>query len=654
MWCLADGGSAAGPRWERRPRGHRYGESCVDGNCRCDTVFDGRSGSVEGLIDLPSVEVELQLRINGQPVPVLPESQRANVSIRHEGSTQWRPAGILGSTDGYLTTLIPGRYRVLYEPGLQHAWSPGILTPENEETDFAELIVPAAGGTVIIDVPATDVTFRARINGVAVPSTLPATELARLSIRHRGATEWTYLGLIGGELAGIAWRLIPGTYEVLYQKGSQHTWREGILTPENEPTVFGTVVIPPAGGLVTIDVPAATVTFEGLINGVVVPTNLAETELGDLRIRHVGATDWIFIGTLGRGMLGPDWRLLAGTYEVAYEPRSNHTWREGILTPENEETVFTTFTSEEDGPIAIDLPATDVTFTAWLDGAPAPTNLPSSQQGMLSIRREGATGWTVVGRLGGQMIGPSWRLITGTYQIRYTTAAGFVWADGILTPENKETITGTFEVPRQGGPLVLPIRASSVTVSVHVNGAPAPTDIEPNGQGIIRFRHVGATEWLRLSDVGGPVASEPWRLLEGEYEYQYTRATNIEVPNRFMPENGSTWVGRFTVPAADGPIVLPLGVTEVRFRGRVNGQPWPTLPTSEHGSLGFLGRGETDGANDVLVIGLAEDQDTWRLLGGTYRVFYETGSGYRWRPGILAPANPETDIGCFELLTPGR
>lgn len=630
------------------------GESCEDGECRCDTVFDGRRGSVEGLVDIRSADVSLHLRVNGQSPGTLPADQQGSLYLRHEGSVNWRSVGVVGVADIVRTQLIPGRYRVQYRKGAQHRWSQGLVTPENMPTDFGEVVVPSAGGMVVLDLPATNVTFKIKINGADVANPLPATEVGTLKIRHRGATEWTTLGVLGGELEGIDWRLIPGTYEVHYQKGAQHTWRDGILTPENEPTTFGTVAIPAAGGLVTIDMRAATVTFEGRINGVVPPSDLPESELGDLRIRHVGSTGWMYVGTLGRTMVGPNWRLLAGRYEVQYSRGARHAWREGILTPENGATTFTTVSIESDGEVVLDLPATNATFAAWMDGVAAPTNLPNTQLGDLWIRHAGSTDWLQVGRLGGQMIGPSWRLIPGRYQIRYSTAAGFAWAEGILAPENQDTIAGTFDVPAQGGALALPLRASSVVLSVTVNGAQAPTNIQANGQGILRFRHVGSTQWLRMANVGGASSSEPWRLLEGDYEYEYTRATNIAVPDRFLPENLDTMVGRFTVPASDGPLEIPLFVTDLSLRGTINGAAWPDLPLSERGDISFMHKGATSGSITALVVGWNLTPNTWRMLSGTYRLYYEPGTGYTWRSGILAPSNPETVFGCFELLAPGQ
>ncbi|MBL8784938.1 MAG: hypothetical protein JNJ59_08575 [Deltaproteobacteria bacterium] len=632
------------------------GEACVGGTCQCSTAFDGSNGLVSAALDVPVVDVVFSMSINGVPTPAsLPFTEKGSLWVKHRSSTEWTLVGeIGGALDGPTWRLIPGEYDVEYRKASTHTWREGILTPENDPTLYRTITIPAAGGTVPIDLPATDVSFEARINGVPAPKNLPANERGTLRVKHPGATKWIVVGELGGEMRGPSWRLIPGRYQYQYQKVTNYTWREGILTPENGATVVGEVEIPSAGGVVAIDVPAATVVFEARMNGQPAPQNLAATERGVLHIRHRGATEWIAVGELGGPMLGPNWRLIAGTYDVEYRKAGSHTWREGILTPENEATLFATIqVPPVDGTIAIDLHAADATFEARLNGQPAPRNLPTSQQGVLRIKHRGSTAWTVVGALGGEMIGPSWRLITGTYDVQYSKSAGYTWVDGVLAPENEPTQFGTLVVPEGGGALRIEIYAATVTFTVKINGVPAPTNLPSTEQGRLELRHRGATAWTTLGMVGGAIGGPSWRLITGSYDYRYTRSTTFQWREGVLaPENGATLVGTFEVPANGGPLVLEVPAADIAFSGKINGVPAPTnLPQSEWGLVSIVHEGSTEEI-DLGAVGGPFTGPSWRLLTGTYRVRYERGNTYQWREGILAPENKATAIGCFELVGP--
>ncbi len=190
--------------------------------------------------------------------------------------------------------------------------------------------------TAALDLKVADVVFAVRINDLPAPTNLAETERGILEYRHQGATGWQAVGLLGGPLDGPTWRLIPGRYDIRYRKSANHTWREGILTPENPATRFTTVDVPAQGGNITIPVEAADVTFQARINGQPAPTNLPETERGRLWIRHIGATEWTLVGEVGGAMVGPTWRLLTGTYEYQYRRSATHAWREGVLTAETD------------------------------------------------------------------------------------------------------------------------------------------------------------------------------------------------------------------------------------------------------------------------------------------------------------------------------
>ncbi|MCA9515836.1 MAG: hypothetical protein KC635_12900, partial [Myxococcales bacterium] len=271
------------------------------------------------------------------------------------------------------------------------------------------------------------------------------------------------------------------------------------------------------------------------------PTNLPDTELGWLAIRHRGQTAWMDVAVVGRPA-EQSWRLVAGTYEVQYRRTAAHQWRAGILTPENEETVIgTVVVPVGGGVVPLDVRAGTVTFTARMGGQPVPTNLPQSEQGWLSMRHEGATAWMDLGPVGGELIGPDWRLVAGRYDVRYRHGASYEWREGIVLPENPETVFATVEVKEAGGVVAIPMSALDLTFAVRLNGQPAPTTLPETDQGFMDLTHAGATEAMRVELAGAAPTGWAWRLLAGDYRVSYAVTTGYRWHEGILtPENGET------------------------------------------------------------------------------------------------------------------
>ncbi len=631
------------------------GEACVGDVCTCETVINAGTGLATIPLVLEAADVIFSYRINGVPAPTnLPDTELGEIRIRHRNSITWTPVHILGKTptsDSW--RLVPGIYDVEYRKASEHSGHEGILTPENLATVYSTITVPRAGGNVSIDVPTAQVIFQPRINGQPAPTNLPATERGELFIQHEGSSEWFFVSSVGGDNGTASWRLLTGTYRYQYHKGSQHAWRSGVLTPENPPTAIGTFAITASGGAIQLNLMASTVTFAARINGQPAPTNLPPTELGVLSIKHRGSVTWTEVGELGGQMIGPDWRLIVGTYDVQYRTGPQHTWRDGILTPENPDTIFTTIeVPATDGEIQIPIETATVTFQARLNGQPAPQNLAATELGILSIKHQGSTIWTDIGNVGGQMIGPNWRLITGTYDVQYRRGAQHTWRAGVLTPENPETVTGTLVVPAQGGLIPVNISAATVTFQARINGQPAPVNAGDTELGELEIRHRGSTEWIELGNLGRPLIGPDWRLLTGIYDLRYSRSADYEWREGILaPENPDTVFGQITITDAGGQIALNVPAADTQFTVRLNGQPGPgTLPETERGRMDIRHRGQTEWVG-AKVIGGAEDYK-WRLVAGDYQVQYSLLSAYRWRAGILTPENPEVVTSCFKLVGP--
>jgi len=624
----------------------------VSGECRCDTSVAAGGGATVAL-EVDAADVAFALRLDGQPAPTtLSTSELGLLSFRHRASEEWTDFAVLGTgehaTGGW--RLIPGAYDVRYRAAPGYERRAGILPPENPPTTFGTMTVPTGGGTVTVEVRAAQVTFEGRVNGQPAPTNLPASERGQLHVRHVGAAEWLSLGELGADLAGTPRRLLLGTYEYQYRHGAAYQWREGILLPENPPTTVGRFEVTAAGGRIPLPIEVATVTFQARLNGQPAPTNLPDTELGSLRVRHEGATDWTYIGDLGSAIDGQPWRLLTGTYDVQYRRGAAYTWREGILTPENPDVVFARVeVPAAGGRVTLPMQAATVTFEGRIDGQPAPPNAPDSELGVLAIRHEGGEEELDVHVLGRPPAAVTWRLVTGAYRLSYDTSVGYTWRDGILVPENEETDIGGVTVAASGGVVPLDVRAATVTFQARLNGQPSPTNLPEAERGTLSLRHAGATDWITVGQLGGPMGGPGRRLLEGRYDLRYERHASYPWREGILPPaNASTVFGSLEI-GADGAVPIPVVTADIAFEPRLNGQPAPAnLPEQERGLLGAEHAGEEDEPSRIL---LGAPTSAVRLphIVGDYDVSYTRAPGYVWREGVLAPENPETLTGCFTL-----
>jgi hypothetical protein len=166
---------------------------------------------VDGLteldIDIPAVLRTGEIRVNGAPAPA---------SIYENGTVSLRDVRTgdvvtLGQTrhGTYEKVVVPGTYDVLYSHLLGDS-----IVPRNEKAVIAKGVVMTAAGAFVIDIPSVTLQGSFSLDGGA----FPASAYNRAKLWLQGAEEGDAFPLGTTNAAGYQVKVVPGSYDVLYQK----------------------------------------------------------------------------------------------------------------------------------------------------------------------------------------------------------------------------------------------------------------------------------------------------------------------------------------------------------------------------------------------------------------------------------------------------
>ncbi len=212
------------------------------------------------VIDVPSVEVSGDIRVNGQPPPGLVSNYARLWLETRDGANRM----LLGATlyGSYTLRVVPGAYDVVYE----HA--AGDVLPSNPRTTIARAWRVAAQPVRTIDIPSGPYEGRFLLNGSPFP--VSPYEFGRVYLLPlEGEGDPVLLGASRDQ--SFARRVIPGLYRSAYALGQGET-----TVPVNTLTTFGPVRRVrrgdgPASESDVLDVSAAGLTVSYEHNGAPIP-----------------------------------------------------------------------------------------------------------------------------------------------------------------------------------------------------------------------------------------------------------------------------------------------------------------------------------------------------------------------------------------------
>jgi hypothetical protein len=340
-------------------------------------------------VDIPTAMISGVVTVNGGPppmtVPGIAYGTAAIWAVSRDTGVRHRIAQLshtysssgsyrLQSGDGTIDAhLVPGTYDILYQrddtvssTGSGDRWVDRLpasgLMPNGYRILREGVVIAAGASTLNVDIPTSAISGVVTINGAAPPMTVPGIAYGTAAIwlvsrdtgvRHRIAQlSHTYSSsgnyrLQAGDGA-IDAHLVPGTYDVLYQRGdnvnsngSGDRWVDRLpaagLMPMGYRVVREGVVIPPGASTFDVDVSSATVSGSVTINGAAPPMTVPGLAYGtaaiwlvsrDTGVRHRIAQLSHTYSSSGNYRLQAgdgtiDAQLVPGTYDVLYQRGDN-------------------------------------------------------------------------------------------------------------------------------------------------------------------------------------------------------------------------------------------------------------------------------------------------------------------------------------------
>ena len=549
-------------------------------------------------VDVPTARITGRITVDGAPAPTtVPSNGYGAASVwavaRDTGTRHL--VGVLRYTTtvagGYRRDanddvidlrLVPGSYDLLFDrdtttssSGSGEKWvgetASSSPIPSGWRLIRSNVVIPAGASTLDVDIPTAQVTGRITLDGATAPTTVPSNGYGAASvwaiardtgIRHLvGVLRYTTT-VTGGYRRDanddvIDLRLVPGTYDLLFDRdrttsssGSGEQWVGETASSSPIPSgwrlIRSNVVIPAGASSLTVDIPTAQVSGRITLDGATAPTTVPSNAYGaasvwavahDTGTRHlVGVLR--YTTTVAGGYRRDanddviDLRLVPGTYDLLFDrdtttssSGSGEKWvgetassspipsgwrliRSNVVIPAGAST------------LDVDIPTAQVTGRITLDGATAPTTVPSNGYGAASVwaiaRDTGIRHLVGVLRYTTTVTGGyrrdanddviDLRLVPGTYDLLFdrdrTTSSSGSGEQWVGETASSSPIPSGWRLIRSN--VVIPAGASSLTVDVPtttwlgditVDGATAPTTVPSNGYG-------AASVWAVARDTG--------------------------------------------------------------------------------------------------------------------------------------------------------
>jgi hypothetical protein len=561
-------------------------------------------------IDVPAVQLSGDIRVDGNPPPVISEESGW---IDIDGPTgPWSGFRAGRTVDGAYgpTWVIPTDYQAAYSniDGI------GVTHPINPRAPVGPVVEVGGAGSLDVDVPTVVVTFDLTLDGGTFGTIF--SDRAEFSLRHVATGNVVQVGSTDDIPFGV--RIVPGVYDLLYH------YDTGAFFPKNPNAVIGEALDLSSSQTVSIDVTSARHFLFVDLNGGAWPGSL--TAYGILALESADGTDRVEFGPTVQVPL-PRIYMIEGSYVLVYE------WANGGTdVPINTRAIVddavtvarlepNSVSSESYSNVAM----SPLTWDATLDGGPFPTSFTGYGE-IFAVDADGnATS------LGYTTDLPHTRtLIDGTYDVVYRWRNGGTW------------------MPRNANARVDPGRVVAGPTSAVIDIPLVVAEIDPrhNGETFPASATAYASLELEGADPGdrfpiGPTTQAPLSvgLIPGDYDLIYT----VENGANFVPANEGARVAVDLPLTIDGTTLVDITTTTVSPELTLNAQPFPT---GSGESADLLLRSPTLGELLLRRTDWTSDPD-WPVIDGAYHVEYE------YRGGSQIPRNGRQRIGVASVPEPG-
>jgi hypothetical protein len=184
------------------------------------------AGGLTRDIDVPTVDLEVRVRLNGKPFPPQ-KNESAKLFLEDVKTGDLVYVGPIPSAVDLPVKVVPGEYRFRY------SHESGIQLPRNSLAIIGGVITATRPASLTADIRAVDLSGDFLLDG---PGEIPdARQVATLLLRSDDPSDTVLLG--GLPSRDYAVRVVPGRYDVLYD------WAKGAEIPRNDGTVIGCVEV---------------------------------------------------------------------------------------------------------------------------------------------------------------------------------------------------------------------------------------------------------------------------------------------------------------------------------------------------------------------------------------------------------------------------
>ncbi|MFM7203822.1 MAG: putative metal-binding motif-containing protein [Myxococcota bacterium] len=634
-----------------------------------DECLDGKDINCDGLVGaLVSAGTTLTIPVQTLLVPFTVTLNGATLSSANAGATDYGAIRLLDTLTGeifrigdlwnttlnqpsgsFTVPLLPGIYDVLYT-----VQDDGPLSPDNEDARIQSGLVITSAAPVNVAVKYVTVTFNVTLNGNALSSAnTSASDYGSLSLRDTDTGEKFplfdfWVGSTSQPRGSYAARLIPGTYDVIYEGDMP-----GTRWPANSEVVLQTGVSLLNDTSLSVNVPTASVVSQVTLSGQNLNTsNTSASDHGLVELIDSEGSHIRVVSTWNSAsnQVQPSGKVVVvpGTYDLVYSGVGG-----GSRWPVNKDApIQAALNVSGDFRQDVALQPVSINVNVTLGGQTlSSSNTSASDFGALRLDPAGSGDFKLLDTWDGTNARPvsskTVAVLPGIYDVFY--AAG---TTGKSWPKNGSVRLQQDVALSNNVALNVDVPTSAITCSLTLGGqavSSSNTSATDYGRLFVKDSEGDTFELCSSFDSlrNQAVSSSSVSVMPGVYNLRY-----------HVGQDGSRWPGNtdFTlkqdVVISGGQSVSldvpPLNLTMV---ATLNGQAVSSANSSAS-SFGVLELWRTDDSDDVqdafssynVVSGQISSSNSLGILPGSYQVVYQRGS-----LGVSWPANQGRPLSCFTL-----
>ena len=476
-----------------------YGERIL----MSDVVITSGQNTLD--IDIPSTKLTLNFTRNGAPLPATSNDSSTvtfwavakDTGVRH-GLSYFQYDYSNHNLEGPYNTdrLIPGTYDIVFDRYASSRSSASSVVPYGQRVLIKDLVISGPSQTINIDIPSTQLTLNFTRNGAPLPATSNDSSTVTFwavakdtGVRH-GLSYFQY-DYSNHNLEGPynTDRLIPGTYDILFDRYASSRSSASSVVPYGERVLIKDLVISGPSQTINIDIPSTELTLNFTRNGAPLPATSNDSSTvtfwavaKDTGVRH--GLSYFQYDYSNHNLEGPynTNRLIPGTYDILFDRYASSRSSASSVVPYGQRVLIKDLViSGPSQTINIDIPSTQLTLNFTRNGAPLPATSNDSST---------VTFWAVAKDTGVRhglsyfqydysnhnLEGPynTDRLIPGTYDILFDRYASSRSSASSVVPYGQRVLIKDLVISGPSQTVNIDIPSTLINVTFNIDGQPLP------------------------------------------------------------------------------------------------------------------------------------------------------------------------------------